>query len=184
MNAELFINTLLFTSESSFKAMTDLKYINSILPLSLVSMSPFNNMPTLVLGVIQISSCPIFATRKEKCPLRTVANVCTTIKEAGNCPVVCKGSTIASYNRGRLGPVPFITVTEFAGIRTGQLAHSLINPRALLCSSLSQALNSSLSLKFSAISVISSVYRFRLSRWLPCHPDFHQESRTFPFPPH
>jgi hypothetical protein len=35
-----------------------------------------------------ISSCPIFATRKEKCLLRTVTNVCTTIKEAGKCPVV------------------------------------------------------------------------------------------------
>jgi hypothetical protein len=54
---------------------------------SLVSLSPFNNMPTLVLGIIQISSCPIFATRKEKCPLRTVTNAYTTIKEEGKYPV-------------------------------------------------------------------------------------------------
>jgi hypothetical protein len=117
-------------------------------------------MPTLVLGIIQISSCPIFATRKEKCPLRTVTNAYTTIKEAGKCLVVCEGSTIASYNRGKLGTVPFTTATEFAGICTGELSQSLINPRALLCSSLSPALNSSLSLTFSANSVISSVYWF------------------------
>jgi hypothetical protein len=55
-------------------------------------------MPTLVLGIIQISSCPIFATRKEKCPLRTVTNAYTTIKEEGKYPVVCEGSTITSYN--------------------------------------------------------------------------------------
>jgi hypothetical protein len=75
-----------------------------------------------------------------------------------NCPVVCKGSTIASYNRGRLGPVPFKTVTEFAGIRTGELAQSLINPKALLCSSLSQALNSSYMMIFGLLQGLELAY--------------------------
>jgi hypothetical protein len=63
----------------------------------------FPKMTTLVLGIIQISSCPIFATRKEKCPLRTVTNAYTTIKEEGKYPVV---DSVDSCTRKRKESIP------------------------------------------------------------------------------